>query len=321
MELIKSSSSIMDYDPNPLKHIELVARNCYKSEDKITEESCTPFVKMLKDRKHMAMLEFYPFYFHITHGISMDLLYINNYLEINGDLKIYDNPNQPFTQASCNLRTAIMIDEATGVLTKQIIKQYPELSFLFTRLDNINKDTTLEIDYGVIPDLRYLTGRFICDRGVSHELVRHRMCSFAQESTRYCNYGKDEHIKIIIPSWMNLEEGIYLDGVNEKEMLYDERLNKDNLNDTDECWAYSMIKSTNEYKNALTFGWTPQQARSVLPNSLKTEIIVQARLSEWKHIFEQRCSPKAHPDMQALMIPFKEKVCNISNEYNNYFNS
>jgi thymidylate synthase (FAD) len=300
MELIKSSSSIMSYDINPLKHIELIARNCYKSEDKITDESCIPFVKMLYSKDHDAMLEFYPFYFHTKNSISNELLYLNAQPDINGDLMIHNHPNKPFTQLSCNLRTAIMISKYNGDLAGAIIKQYPELEFLFIR-KIFNFNTTLEIDYGVDISLRYLTARFICDRGVSHELVRHRMCSFAQESTRYCNYKSG--VQFIIPSY------------------FEQYSNTDKVPHEYLVWIDHMEECEVVYKQSLADGQTPQQARNLLPNSLKTEIIVQARLSEWKHIFEQRCSKSAHPDMQALMIPFRKKVCEISNEYNNYFNN
>jgi thymidylate synthase (FAD) len=313
MELIKSSSEVMPYDDNPLKHIELVARNCYKSEDKITNESCTPFVQMLKDRKHMAMLEFYPFYFHIDTEFSHRLLSINNLPDVNGDLMLHNDPHQPYTQASCNLRTAMMISKYDGYLAGAIHQEHPSLYFLFDSILSsigVNNYCHLVQEDMVVPVLRYLTGRFICDRGVSHELVRHRMCSFAQESTRYCNYGKDD-VKFIIPSWIHVKEGIYKSPMDFEEVMSVE---------SDMLFG-QMFRAEGTYSDLIKLGYAPQQARTILPNSLKTEIIVQARLSEWKHIFEQRCSKSAHPDMQALMIPFKEKVCKHNSEYNTYLNS
>lgn len=307
MELVKSSSSIMSYDPNPLKHIELVARNCYKSEDKITDESCIKFVHNLKDRKHMAMLEFYPFYFHIPRDILSSIVYINQLPNIDGDFKYYDRDLE-FVEASCNLRTAIMINNENGYLAEAIVTKHPELQFLFNNVD-YRDFTVLVTETEVHVDLHYLTGRFICDRGVSHELVRHRKCSFAQESTRYCNYGKDEHMKFIIPSWCdNVKEGKYT-------------IESDELNNADTLWYNLCLGSERTYNYLIkSNNWLPQQARSVLPNSLKTEIIVQTRLSEWKHIFEQRCAKTAHPDMQALMIPFFEEVCKSNTEYYTYLN-
>lgn len=137
-----------------------------------------------------------------------------------------------------------------------------------------------------------VTVGIVCDRGVSHELVRHRLASFSQESTRYCNYGSD-HVTFIIPCWMpNTNEGIIEDhtGVpyyNENELR----------------WLSAMAYAENFYKELLDSGWTPQQARSVLPNSLKTELIMTANLREWRHIFELRCAKTAHPQMREIMIP------------------
>jgi thymidylate synthase (FAD) len=140
--------------------------------------------------------------------------------------------------------------------------------------------------------------KFICDRGVSHELVRHRIASFSQESTRYCNYSKDKfdnQLTFIIPSWSRIEpeEG---DQSNFGLHSHGEIL-----------WLNAMQNSQDIYNSLIQAGWTPQEARSVLPNSLKTEIVVTANLREWKEIFRQRCSPAAHPQMRELMIPLRDK--------------
>ena len=142
-----------------------------------------------------------------------------------------------------------------------------------------------------------ITVKFTCDRGVSHELVRHRLASFAQESTRYCNYGNDEHIQFIIPCWLDIP--------NDRE-----------LGNTDEVleytWCKSMKLSENCYNSLIRNGWSPQQARSVLPNSLKTEINMSANIREWRHIFKLRTAKAAHPQMRELMCPlldeFKTKI-------------
>ena len=143
-----------------------------------------------------------------------------------------------------------------------------------------------------------ITVKFICDRGVSHELVRHRLCSFAQESTRYCNYGKDEHITFIIPCWLDIPEDIYnsvtrLEGINR-------------------TWASNMISTEGEYNHLIhNHNWQPQQARSVLPNSVKTEINVSTNIRDWRHIFQLRTSKAAHPQMRELMIPLLAKFIEL----------
>lgn len=130
-----------------------------------------------------------------------------------------------------------------------------------------------------------ITVKFICDRGVSHEIVRHRLASFAQESTRYCNYSKDDfgtEITVIKP--MFLEEGTT--GFN--------------------YWASACRVAEIAYFDLLNWGCTPQEARSVLPNSLKTEVVVTTNLREWRHFFNLRAlgtTGKPHPQMKELALP------------------
>lgn len=128
-----------------------------------------------------------------------------------------------------------------------------------------------------------VTVRFICDRGVTHELVRHRIASYSQESTRYCNYGKTGELTFIKPLWVT----------DENDSNY-------------QLWLASMQQVENTYLAMLKNGWTPQQARSVLPNSLKTDIIMTANIREWRTIFKLRCSHKAHPQIREIMIPLYE---------------
>lgn len=140
---------------------------------------------------------------------------------------------------------------------------------------------------------------FICDRGVSHELVRHRIASFSQESTRYCNYGSD-HISFIIPCWTELSEGQSTLDINEESTMYQGILF---YNDNELKWLAAMAFAENFYRELLRDGWSPQQARSVLPNSLKTELVMTTNLREWRHIFSLRCDRPAHPQMRELMLP------------------
>jgi thymidylate synthase (FAD) len=134
---------------------------------------------------------------------------------------------------------------------------------------------------------------FVTDRGITHELVRHRLCSFIQESTRYCNYGSGKfgnEVTFIMPS--SLE-----DILRKSE------------------WLQSCQDSEKQYLRLLEIGCAPQQARSVLPNCTKTEIVVKANFREWRHIFELRAVSKAaHPDMRLLMIPLYEEVRDICPE-------
>lgn len=132
--------------------------------------------------------------------------------------------------------------------------------------------------------------KFTIDRGVSHELVRHRLCSFSQESTRYCDYvGGD--VTFVIPPWCDqVAEGLHGEG----NVIRDESQKR---------WWYSMLEAENNYKRLRLAGWKPEQARSVLPNSLKTEIVVTANLREWRHIQKLRTAAAAHPQMREIMVP------------------
>jgi thymidylate synthase (FAD) len=121
--------------------------------------------------------------------------------------------------------------------------------------------------------------RFIVDRGVSHELVRHRIASFSQESTRYCNYGNSKEITVIKPLfWAPFS------------MEYD-------------LWKRTCMHDERVYLSLIDNGATPQEARSVLPNSLKTEVIMSADLREWRHFLKLRAAKAAHPQMQEVAIP------------------
>lgn len=136
-----------------------------------------------------------------------------------------------------------------------------------------------------------LSVRFIVDRGVSHEMVRHRLASFSQESTRYCNYGK-KGVVFIIPPWCKVLEGSYgIGGVPPSSSM------------GDTLWFQSMWGASVSYELLLLQGWAPQQARAVLPNSLKTEVVMTANLREWRHVLTLRTSRAAHPQIREVMVP------------------
>jgi len=188
MKLIEQSYEILDLSNNSLKMLEKAGRTCYKSEDKITDDSANNFVKKLISREHHAMLEF-------------------------GDITV----------------------------------------------------------------------RFVTNRGVTHELVRHRICSFAQESTRYVKYSGD--MEIIKPMWW-----------------------EESTERAREIFIQSCTDAELSYKDLLAADWSPQKAREVLPNALKTEIVMKGNFREWRHIFTLRCANAAHPQMYALMRPLLAEV-------------
>lgn len=142
-------------------------------------------------------------------------------------------------------------------------------------------DTLIKRGHEAVLEHFDITVKFICDRGVSHELVRHRMASYCQESTRYCNYSKEgfnSEITVIEPCY--LEQGA----------------------NSWNSWHLACGLAETAYFEMLAAGCTPQEARAVLPNSLKTEVVMTANLREWRHFFRLRTSRAAHPQMREVAI-------------------
>lgn len=295
MKLIESSVQIIE-EKDPYKMIELAGRTCYKSEDKITENSAKEFVDRMIKLGHGAMLE---------HGTI--------YLTIDGEdpnlSKIQSNPH-----TKVNLVPYEVLTESNYTISYK--------AYITTNLRVLVENNLKELlRYQVEPTEHHekrITAKFICDRGVSHEFVRHRVFSFAQESTRYCDYSKDKFgndITYIIPSWLDLPEGKYSNwdndwcDVSELKLLYPE---VDNLSDPANCFLQSIKNAEYYYFMLINRGWKPQQARQVLPNATKTELVMTGFESDWEHFFELRCSGAAHPDAKKLADELKS-LMNVKN--------
>jgi len=158
-----------------------------------------------------------------------------------------------------------------------------------------------------------VTVKVVCDRGVSHEIVRHRLASYSQESTRYCNYSIDKfdnQITFIIPCWLDIPEGEYDQRLlNENEEWFKPLSHHYNTFDWPEnYWMHTIYDIEKSYNYLIKeLNWQPQQARSVLPNSLKTEIVITYNLREWRHFFKLRTSKAAHPQMREIACPMLDK--------------
>lgn len=270
MRLINSSFEIIEQAPGlkGLKQaIERAGRTCYKSEDKITEDSCEEFVQRMVNSGHHAMLEHGTVYLYIKYGSPLED--DNEYFKL-VDIAIKYKKNK------------------YSYVNAKVEKSYWHHCWITTNYRVL-------VENGWLDDLQYqceptehhekrVTVKFICDRGVSHEFVRHRVFSFAQESTRYCNYSKSkygEELTYIAPS---------------KEM---------------DALAQDVIESClsdleSHYMSLIGLGWKAQEARAILPNAIKTELVMTGFISDWKHFFELRCHSTAHPDARALAIPLKE---------------
>ena len=272
MKLINSSYEILEQGEGLqgiYEQIERVGKTCYKSEVK-GGESAKNFVEKMIANQHYAMLEHGTVYLAIPittgHSGGSEINYMNNKYSV--------------------------VTESEGLSMKDEYNDPCDCWCITTNLRVLVENNWMD-------DLAYLCGptqwhvkrvcvRFICDRGVSHELVRHRVFSFAQESTRYCNYSKDKfgkELTFIKPSW-------YDEVVENTKVVFDTLLDS----------------SENAYLNLLDHQCSPQQARQVLPNALKTEICMTGFVDDagWKHFFDLRALDKtgpAHPDMKALALP------------------
>lgn len=296
MRLIKPSFEIIEQKPGMdglLQHIERCGRTCYKSEDKITEESAPKFVDMLVKRGHTAMVEHgtvYLKYDIIEHG-SMNLpnkYHFNKYSVVtinNEPLHGYEIPEYK--------------EKFNGHTYAYITTNYRVL---------LQNDWLDDLKYLCEPTehhVKRVTVKFVCDRGVSHEFVRHRVFSFAQESTRYCNYSKDKFGKectFIIPSWFNkyMDE----DYSNCHTMNWQDGLD---VADAETNWLYAMLFAEKTYFSSLENGMIAQQARAVLPNSLKTELIMTGTTEQWEGFFKLRDAKDAHPQARELAQPLHEE--------------
>ena len=266
--------------------VELAGRTCYKSEDKITEASCYGFVQRMVERKHMAMLE------HGTVVLNCKNVspkwFESNFSKVSGDDYVVGNLRSFYETLE---RLAMSGDKQQVEIGQMaydcLFEAFPEV---FGQLEGYSKENHADGVKLVSLDDYKKRGRdlhlvrhtvvFTCDRGVSHELVRHRPASFAQESTRFCNYGKNDQINVIVP--YEFEENT--------EMM--------------QLWQQSCEMAERVYLEMVEKGVQPQWARSVLPNSLKTEVVVTADEKEWSHILALRyhgTTGKPHPQMKEVM--------------------
>ncbi len=304
MRLIKPSFKIWGHE-NTLegiyKQIERAGRVCYKSEDKITETSAKEFVERMVKSGHGAMLEHGTVYLKVPYNYYKEQYEVseleefygaNPYSKINEPLNMdYGYPAQGEYQAyyiTTNYRVLVEND------------RLDDLQYLYEPTEYHDRRVTV---------------KFICDRGVSHEFVRHRVFSFAQESTRYCNYSRDKfdgEITYILPPWFTDFPECYIrksiDGSFEPSDYYRENLDgsfKGNvtLMTNSKYWVDSLFMSEKSYLSLIKTGWSPQQARAVLPNSLKTELVMTGFASDWEHFFKLRDAGSAHPQARELAHP------------------
>lgn len=308
MRIIKPSATYMEHNVAPYEFVEKVGRTCYKSEDRITEGSAEKFVKSLINSNHWAMLEHETLYIAMTESLMMNFLrYMTEQWSENlAFFNItYDVSGRDYILSGSFRSFHDLFSKDYQGLPIKMLKYSLQCSYplVFGEPDaKMHYSYTLGYDctvysrevfislYRSKPDILFKhlthTVKFVCDRGVSHEMVRHRVASFAQESTRYCNYSKDKYgneITVILPCFFT------------GKLPYDLRF---------DVWRESCEVAESKYFELLKMKATPQEARTVLPNSLKTELIITTTEEEWQHIVNLRLkgtTGSPHPQMKESM--------------------
>lgn len=271
MRLIKPSYEIWE-QPSGLegiyKQIERAAKVCYKSEGNITEGSAKPFIdNVLIKKGHLSPLE---------HGTV--------YLYNPGDKQMLDMISRYSKNPYSRLN--IVKEDLTGKIIGPV---WITTNYRTIIENNWNKDLVYRVESAPLHPKR-ITVHFILSRSIAQEYTRHRVFSFAMESQRYCNYSKnkfDNEITFIKPCWT-------LAPIVPEDFR-------------GEHFLSALENAEKEYLYLVENGWKPQQAREVLPNACKTELVMTGFVDDWKQFFELRCAPNAHPQARELAIPLRQE--------------
>lgn len=299
MRIVPASFAIMDdLDQQPMAtRIEACGRLCYKSEDKISAGSTDPFIRRIVQHGHNSVMEMAALTLRIRFETEamLNQLYqaVPRFLQIDRPVKsdktlLVSGTVRAFRELAINHGNVKLIKGITAFFAQR----HPLFFFDLTGKRGWLPQTGVEVEKVPLAEVdrlpadllarhRHVAVRFITNRAVTHEIVRHRPCSFLQESQRYCRYADDKfgnEVTFIRPMF-------FAEGTAEYRL-----------------WEEAMRETERLYLELLATA-TPQAARTVLPNSCKTEIIVFANLMEWLHIFRLRTTPAAEPSMREVMTP------------------
>lgn len=313
MKVIPASFEILDtLDRQSMAvRIEACGRLCYKSEDKITEESCEPFIRGIIKHGHNSVMEMAALTLRVEVDseslVSQFLGVIPRYIQfdrlekkvllISGTVRAFrelyrDNDNVKLIKAM-----AAYLGELHPLFFYDLVPKRGWVPQSGVIVEKVSLDEVDAMSADLLVKHRHVAVKIVTNRAVTHEIVRHRPCTFLQESQRYCRYSDEKfgnEITFIKP--MFYEEG-------SKEYA---------------LWEKAMVETEDIYLKLLETS-SPQAARTVLPNSCKTEIIIYANLLEWLHIFKLRTPKNAEPSMREVMIPlfvaFKEKFPTVYGDF------
>ena len=288
MKLIKPCYEIKNQEAGLdglYRHIEWTGRHCYKSHDKITPDSAKEFVEKMIKSGHGAMLEHGTVYLFIPNGQAFEEHGIDSY-----DLNKYSSTNDTFEGMYVTTNYRVLVEN--GWLD--------DLIYICEPTEFHEKRVSV---------------RFFCDIGVSREFNRHRVDSIAEQSTRYCNLSKDKfnnEVTFIQPNWVSdieIENSISILDIDSLcKSIADGYIGDWKAID---YWMFALKVAEFCYMGCINNGWSPQQARSVLPLSTKTELVHTAFVSDWKHFFYTRSkianTGKPHPQAEELATPLMEE--------------
>lgn len=306
MRIIQPEAHILPQNGDILQHVERCGRVAYKSENAITDTSYLNFISRILASGHESVLEHGNYIFDLMDADVDELLNIYSELIFDFDAADALSARLRFTAhsgrnlVSGNIRAwrdfIKVANRCHYVMPEWLNNAFchnPAFADLGLSKDYIFGTEISLNGADLLPEEqeyhRTVTAYFICSRAISHELVRHRALSPTQESQRYCNYSKDKFgggVTFIEPLWAANDE-------------LQKRL-----------WGNVMEMLEDSYLGLLGVGRQPQEAREVLPNSTKTELVVTGTVAEWKHFFDLRCADDAHPEMRRLAIPLREEFKN-----------
>ena len=334
MKIVKSSVELLPQEIDILNKIELCGRVCYKSEEHIKIKSEEKFIKMIMKRGHESVLEHGSIIVEVDEDVYESVISIepsyntneydsyNKYLNfttdddryvISGNIRswrhLYKHINYLLTDFYCQ-EISELVRLAEHIKKENYILFYDLNEFEYELVEPMPKhkikiitEKDLKTDEEKLAHT-YRTFKFVTNRGVSHELVRHRTASFSQESTRFCKYTNDkfnnEVTFIDLRSAMELDNNIRDKSNDLKEMVYNR-------------WYSACVKCENDYNDITDAGATPQIARDVLNNSTKTEMYMTSNLYDWINFMKQRTAPTAHPEAREVCIP---ALYMLKKEYN-----
>lgn len=262
MKIVNPEVEII-HEENPLRRIELCGRVCYKSEGKITDDSAKNFVKKLVERGHTSVLEHARVIVPGKRVIDLTVTYLNECKEAPYGMKY---------------RIRLASDNRGRNIYMVNVRDFCAIGGKPDELETLkNADD-------------YMTVRFTCDRAIANELVRHRVFSFSQESTRYVNYEKRElaFVRPIPFEWAELS----VDQAELSDCMADPRF---------QTWILGCEQAEDNYLHLIREGCHPQEARAVLPLSVKTELIMTGTFPQWSEMLKLRLHHSAHPQMRYLM--------------------